>query len=232
VHKRIGIIGGLSPESTVEYYKHIFRRYVERFGEHSYPEIIIYSVSFQQYAVWPEQERWDLIAEGLTDVGRKLEAAGADFLLIAANTMHIVLEQVRAGVGVPVLSMLDAVAEAILAEGFRTVGLIGTRFTMGKTFYRDALSEHGIDALVPDQEDQRYINKVLYEELSNNVIREESRQDFLKIIDKLTGRGAEGIVLGCTEIPLLVNQAHIEIPVFDTTAIHAEAALNYALEGR
>ncbi len=232
MYKRIGIIGGLSPESTVEYYKHIFRSYVERFGDHSYPEVLIYSVSFQQYAVWPEEERWDLIAEGLTEVGRKLEAAGADFLLIGANTMHMVLDQVRAGVGVPVLSMLDAVAEAIQAKEFSTVGLIGTKYTMGKSFYRDALLSKGITALVPSREDQMYINKVLYEELSNNIIREESRAGFLEIIERLAADGAEGIVLGCTEIPLLVNQEHIEMPVFDTTAIHAEAALNFALEGR
>jgi aspartate racemase len=232
MHKRIGIIGGLSPESTVGYYTHIFRRYIERFGDHSYPEIIIYSVSFENYGIWPEQERWDLIAEGLTAVARKLEAAGADFLVISANTMHMVLDQVRASVRIPVLSIMDAVADAILARGFNKVGLIGTKYTMGKGFYRDALAARGITAIIPEQQDRVYIDRVLYDELPNNIIRDESREGYIKIINKLAAQGAQGIILGCTEISMLVNQQHLELPVFDTNAIHAEAALNFALEGR
>jgi aspartate racemase len=226
---RIGILGGLSPESTIEYYRHIIRAYVERYGDYAYPEIIIYSVSFQPYVDWPGQDRWDLVAQGLSEAAQRLESAGADFILIAANTMHAVIDHVQASIHIPVLSLLDVVGKAILARGMSTVGLLGTRFTMEKTFYRDALMEMGITVLVPDREDREYVNRVIYNELVAGDIREESRTGFVTIIKKLAARGAEGIVLGCTEIPLLVQEADVGIPLFDTTALHAQAALDLAL---
>jgi len=229
MHKRIGILGGMSPESTVEYYQHIARAYTERFGDYGYPEIIIYSVSFQPYVDWPQQERWDLVAQGLSEAAQKLEAAGADFIVIATNTMHLVFDEVQASVNVPMLNLLDAVGEAILARGMKTVGLLGTRFTMEKTFYQDALARKGVTVLVPDAEDREYVNTVIYNELVAGQICDESRAGFVAIIEKLAECGAEGVILGCTEIPLLVNEADAGMPLFDTTAIHAEAALNYAL---
>jgi aspartate racemase len=229
MHKKIGILGGMSPESTVEYYQYITHAYTERFGDYGYPEVIIYSVSFQPYVDWPAQDRWDLVAQGLSEAAQRLEAAGADFIAIATNTMHLVFDQVQASVSVPMLSLLDAVGEAILARGMNTVGLLGTRFTMEKTFYQDALARRGITVLVPDEEDREYVNTVIYDELVAGQIRDESRDGFVAVIKKLATRGAEGVILGCTEIPLLVSEAGAGMPLFDTTVIHAEAALNYAL---
>lgn len=231
MHKKIGILGGMSPESTVEYYQYITRAYTERFGDYGYPEIIIYSVSFQPYVDWPGQDRWDLVAQGLSEAAQKLEAAGADFIVIATNTMHLVFDQVQASVGVPMLSLLDAVGEAILARGMKKVGLLSTQFTMEKTFYQEALARKGITVLVPDAEDRQYVNAVIYNELVAKQIRGESRAGFVAIIDRLAARGAEGVILGCTEVPLLVSERDTNIPLFDTTAIHAEAVLRYAVEG-
>jgi aspartate racemase len=228
-HKKIGILGGMSPESTAEYYQHIVHTYTERFGDYGYPEIIIYSVSFQSYVDWPENNRWDLVAQGLGEAAGKLEAAGADFIIIATNTMHLVLDEVQASIKVPVLSLLDAVSEAILGRGIKTVGLLGTKFTMEKTFYQEALARKGIAVLVPDADDREYVNHVIYDELVAGQIRDESRAGYVAVIKRLAERGAEGVILGCTEIPLLVSEADAGMPLFDTTVIHAEAALNYAL---
>jgi aspartate racemase len=232
MHKRIGILGGMSPESTIAYYEYITRTYTERHGDYGYPEILIYSVSFQPYVDWPEADRWDLVAQGLSRAAQRLESIGADVLLIATNTMHLVFDQVQASVDIPVLSLLDAAGRAILARGMSTVGLLGTQFTMEKTFYQEALARQGIDVLVPDAEDRRYVNAVIYDELVAGQIRDASRAGFLAIIHKLASRGAEGVVLGCTEIPLLVNDADAGLPLFDTTTLHAEAALQFAVGGR
>jgi aspartate racemase len=232
MHKRIGILGGMSPESTVAYYEYITRTYTERFGDYGYPEILIYSVSFQSYVDWPNQDRWDLVADGLSQAAQKLVAAGADVILIATNTMHLVFDEVQARVEVPMLSLLEATAEAIQRRGLSTVGLLGTRFTMEKSFYQDALAGHGITTVVPDAGDRAYVNRAIYDELVAGQIRDESRAGYLSIIRKLAEQGAQGIVLGCTEIPLLVDEASAGIPLFDTTQIHAEAALNYAIKDR
>jgi aspartate racemase len=231
MHKRIGIIGGMSPESTIEYYRYITRTYTERYGDYAYPEMLIYSVSFQPYVDWPEQDRWDLVARGLGEAARRLEAAGAEVLVIATNTMHLVVDQVRASVAVPVLSLLDVVADAVLARGMRIVGLLGTRFTMEKGLYQDALARRGIEVLVPGEEGRAYVNAVIYDELVAGQVRDESRAGFVALIDELAGRGAEGVILGCTEIPLLVGEGDVDLPLFDTTILHAEAALAYALHG-
>jgi len=230
MHKRIGILGGMSPESTVAYYEYITRTYTQRYGDYGYPEVLIYSVSFQPYVDWPNQDRWDLVADGLSQAAQKLVAAGADLILIATNTMHLVFDEVQARVEVPMLSLLDATAEAILARGFHTVGLLGTRFTMEKGFYQDALARQGISTLVPDADDREYVHRVIYDELVAGKIRDESRAGYVAVIRKLAERGAGGIILGCTEIPLLVDEASAGIPLFDTTQIHAEAALTYAIE--
>jgi aspartate racemase len=229
MHKRIGILGGMSPESTAEYYRHLTHTYTDRFGDFSFPEILIYSVNFQPYVDWPKEDRWDLVAEGLSQAARSLEAAGADFIIIATNTMHLVFDEVQANVNVPMLSLLDAVGEAVLARGLETVGLLGTRFTMEKTFYHQALARKGISVLVPEADQRTYVDNVIYNELTAGQIKDDSRSGFVTIINKLAERGAEGVVLGCTEIPLLVSEDDVEVPLLDTTAIHAEAALDYAL---
>jgi aspartate racemase len=229
MHKRIGILGGMSPESTVEYYQYITRTYTERYGDYGYPEVLIYSVSFQPYVDWPNENRWDLVAQGLIEAARRLEAAGADLIVIATNTMHIVFDQVQDSVSVPMLSLLDAVAGAVLEADITTVGLLGTRFTMEKSFYQDALQARGIRVLVPDQAGRQYVNRVIYDELVAGQILDSSRAGYVDIVKKLADRGAQGVILGCTEIPLLIGEGDVGLPLFDTTLIHAEAALNSAL---
>jgi aspartate racemase len=219
----------MSPESTAAYYEYITRTYTERYGDYGYPEILIYSVTFQPYVDWPVADRWDLVAQGLSEAAQRLEAAGADFILIATNTMHIVFDQVQASVRVPMLSLLDTVAEAIQAKGMDTVGLLGTQFTMEKGFYGEALSRKGITVLVPDGDERRYVNSVIYDELVAGQFRDESRDGYLAVIRRLAQRGARGVILGCTEIPLLVSEGDAGLPLFDTTTIHAEAALRYAI---
>jgi aspartate racemase len=230
MHKKIGILGGMSPESTIEYYQHITHRYTQRFDDHGYPEIIIYSVSFQPYIDWPYAGQWDLVTEGLGKAGQQLQKAGADFIVIATNTMHLVVNEIQAQVKIPILSLLDAVGDVLEEKGIKKVGLTGTAFTMGKTFYHEALQPRGIQVITPDEDEQKYINDVIYNELVVGKINPESREGYLKIFDNLTERGAEGVILGCTEIMLLVKQSDTRLPLFDSTAIHAEAALNFAIE--
>ena len=182
MHKKIGIIGGMSPESTIAYYETITHLYTERFGDYGYPPILIYSVSFQPYVDWPNQGRWDLVAAGLSEAAQQLERAGADFIIIATNTMHLVLKEIQACVTVPVLSLLDVVRDTILARGMTTVGLLGTRFTMEQTFFHDALAAKGIAVLVPAPDDRALVNRVIYEELTAGQILDESRAEFVRII--------------------------------------------------
>jgi aspartate racemase len=229
MHKRIGILGGMSPESTVEYYQHITRSYTERYGDYGYPEVLIYSVSFQSYVDWPDRDRWDLVAQGLSDAARSLEAAGAEVIVLATNTMHLVYDEIQSSVTVPMLGLPGVVADAVLASGMDTVGLLGTRFTMEKSFYQDALARRGIAVLVPDEADRAYVNAVIYDELVAGRIRDESRAGYVAVIERLAQRGAQGVILGCTEIPLLVSEEDAGMPLFDTTRVHAEAALDYAL---
>ena len=179
--------------------------------------------------VWPGAERWDLVAQGLSEAAQRLEAAGADFIIIATNTMHLVFDEVQAGLNIPMLSLLKVVGDAILTKGLKTVGLLGTKFTMEKPLYHKALAKKGITVLTPDARDREYVNMVIYDELVAGNIRAESRARYVEIINKLAQQGAEGVILGCTEIPLLVSEKDAGLPLFDTTLIHAEAALNYAL---
>ena len=228
--KTIGILGGLSPESSVEYYLHITHSYTARFGDYAYPQIVLYSVSFQPYVDWPAQGRWDLIGAGLAQAAQKLQAAGADFIIISANTMHLVYDEIQAAVQVPVLSLVECVADAILAQGLHTVALLGTRFTMEKPLYQPVLARRGIQVLLPEADERALVNRVIYEELVAGTIRDESRAAYVQIIKRLVERGAQAIILGCTEIPLLIGPQDVAVPLFDTTRIHADAALAYALE--
>ena len=231
MHKKIGILGGLSPESTVTYYTYIIRKYTERFGNYGYPEIIIYSVNFQNYVDWGDAGRWNSIAEDMIKAARALERAGAEFGIIATNTMHIVFDEVRAAVKIPFLHLIDATADAIKARNYSNVGLLGTKFTMGRPFYRERLAANGIRAIVPEASDQEEVNRVIYDELVRGRFLNASRKRFMEIISKLRESGAEGVILGCTEIPLLVSEKDSSLPLFDTTAIHAQRALDYAVSG-
>ncbi len=228
--KKIGILGGMSPESTMLYYEHMTRTYTARFGDYGYPEILIYSVSFQKFVDWQHNGQWDQAIEEMAAALERLRLAGADFGLIATNTMHIVFDQVQRAVRMPLLSIVDAAAGAVREAGLQTVGLLGTVFTMKERFFREGLERSGIGALVPGPEDQRQVNDVIYQELCRGEIRPNSRRLFLEIIDRLRERGAEGIVLGCTEIPLLVEPEHCDLPLFNTALLHAGKALDFALQ--
>jgi aspartate racemase len=227
--KRIGILGGMTPESTITYYQHIVRTYQRRFGTHAFPAIVIYSVSFQQLEDWMEAGEWDEVARVLADGLRRLAAAGADFAVIATNTMHLLFDRLERESPIPLISIVDATARAIGRAGLRTVGLLGTRFAMEKPFYADGLARHGIRTIVPDREEREDIHRVIMRELSFGDLRESSRRRYVEIIENLVRQGAEGAVLGCTEIPLLIKAGDAPVPVFDTAVLHAEEALARAI---
>ncbi len=228
MHRKIGIIGGLSPESTASYYLHITHTYTERFGDAGYPEIIIFSVNFKQYIAWKNHGRWDLIAENLVRAAKGLQAAGAELGLIATNTMHKVFDQVNDSVDFPMIHIVDPTAKQAGELGLRTLGLLGTDFTMQDGFYQERLSRSGLETLVPDIESQNTVHRIIMEELTQGRFLNQSKENLIQIIQGLIKRGAEGIVLGCTEIPLIIKQQDISMPVLDTAVLHAEAALEAA----
>ncbi len=227
--KRIGILGGTSAESTVSYYSRITREYTRRFGDFAYPEILIYSLSFQEIADWQRAGDWEAIASKMAAAFQVLAGAGAQIGLIAANTLHRVYDAVANESPIPLLHIVDALAVAIQAEGCSTVGLLGTRYTMKESFYSDRLASHNIATLVPTSQEQEEIHRVIHEELAWGILRPSSKATYLQIIDSLAKRGAEGIILGCTEIPLLIREADSTLPLFDTAAVHADAALETAI---
>jgi aspartate racemase len=229
MHKKIGIIGGLSPESTVSYYLHITRKYVQLFGDYSYPEIIIYSVNLENYHIWRAENRWDKITDDLILVSEKLLNAGADFCVIATNTMHKVFNEVTKEVKIPFIHILTPTIYEIKKANIKRVGLLGTKFTMTENFYKEILQENDILPIIPTEEQQEIIHKIIVEELVRGQINSASKRKYLDIIDNLKELGAEGIILGCTEIPLLISQKDCSIPTFDTAVLHSDAALAFAI---
>jgi aspartate racemase len=219
----------MSPESTSLYYEHITRTYTAQHGDYGYPEILIYSVSFQKFVDWQRNGQWREAAREMSAALERLRLAGADFGLIATNTMHYVFDEVQQAVQMPLLSIVDATVEAIQVPGLRSVGLLGTVFTMRERFFLDGLERAGIEALVPEPESQVRIHNVIFQELCRGEIRPESRRLFLDIIECLRNRGAQGIILGCTEIPLLLQPHDCDLPLFNTALLHAGKALRYAV---
>ncbi len=232
MHKKIGVLGGMSAESTVTYYQYITRKYMELFGDCGYPEIIVYSVNFQRYVEWQHLGQYDKIAGDMISAAKALERAGADFALIATNTMHLMFDQVQAAVKIPFLHIVDATAEAIRARNLSKVGLMGTKLTMNAPFYKERLAANGVTMFVPDSSEQEEINRVIYEELVRGLLLESSRKRFADIIARMRARGAQGIIMGCTEIPLLISESDSSLPLFDTATIHAEKALRYSISER
>ncbi|MFE4398606.1 MULTISPECIES: aspartate/glutamate racemase family protein [Streptomycetaceae] len=229
--KTIGLIGGMSWESTAEYYRLLNRLTRERLGGLHSARLVLYSVDFAQIERLQTAGRWEEAGEVLADAARSLEAAGADLLLICTNTMHKVADQVAAAVSVPLLHLADTTAAAVRAAGLRRVGLLGTAFTMEQDFYRGRLAAGGLDVQVPQADSRALVHRVIYEELCVGLVREESRAAYRRVIGELVAGGAEGIVLGCTEIELLVRPEDSPVPVFPTTRLHAEAAVDAALAG-
>ena len=228
--KTIGMLGGMSWESTTLYYRKINEETRNALGGFHSAPIAMVSVDFQAIETLQHDDNWAACAEILADSARRIEAAGADLLLICTNTMHRVAPEIESAIGIPLLHIADATAARIKAEGIHTVGLLGTRFTMEQAFYRGRLEDHGIQVLVPPEDDRALVHKVIYEELCQGQVRAESRDEFLRIIDELASRGAQGVIEGCTEIVMLVRQSDTRVQLFDTTAIHAEEAVAEALK--
>ena len=231
--KTIGMIGGMSWESTVSYYKAINRSVKEALGESHSAKIWLYSLDFEEIKTLQHQGEWQKAAKILSDAAQKLETAGADFLMICANTMHKVAEEVQAEIFIPVLHIADVTADALVADGVTKVGLLGTQFTMGESFYKDRVSEkYGIEVIVPEKSQQEIVHNIIYAELLMGEIKDDSRQRYLEVIEQLHAQGAQAVILGCTEIALLVQQHHTKVPLYDTTDIHAAHAVMLALSSQ
>lgn len=228
--KIIGLIGGMSWESTVPYYRQINETIKHRLGGLHSAKIVLYSVDFHDIERLQHAGDWEAAGAMLAEAARSLEAAGADFLVLCTNTMHKVASSIEAAVAIPLFHIADPTATEIKRAGHSSVGLLGTRFTMEQAFYRDRLSErHGLQVIVPNAEDRDIIHRIIYEELCLGVVLPESRSEYRRIMESLAAQGAEAIILGCTEISLLVSQTDSSVPLFDTTAIHARAAAEEAL---
>ncbi|KAA3654232.1 MAG: aspartate/glutamate racemase family protein [Proteobacteria bacterium] len=228
--KTIGLLGGMSWESTVSYYQAINRGVNAALGGLHSARVMLASVDFGPIEAAQHRGDWDATAQMLTAAARSVEAGGADFLLICTNTMHKVAPQIEAALSIPLLHIADATAEVLRADGVRCVGLLGTRFTMAQDFYTGRLRERfGLDVRVPGAEEQDLVHRVIYDELCHGVVSDASRARYLEIITGLHAQGAEAVILGCTEIALLVQAEHTAVPLYDTTAIHAAAAVRRAL---
>lgn len=228
--RKLGLVGGMSWVSTIDYYRYINEGINQRLGGLHFAECIIYSVNFAEFMGNNAAGRWDATFRLLAAACDSLKAGGAEAIVLCANTAHAVADRVEQQVQLPLIHIVTATAAAITAQGLKRVGLLGTKFTMEMDFYARKLAEHGIEAFVPARLEARdYIQQTLRDELGRGVIRAETKQAYLGIINELIAQGAEGIILGCTEIPMLIGQADVAVPVFDTTRLHAAAAVEFAL---
>ncbi len=229
--KTIGLLGGMSWESTVSYYKEINEGVKKSLGGLHSAKICLYSVDFHDIEKLQQEDRWDDAAKILSNAARTIQAGGADFLLICTNTMHKVAQQVESSLTIPLVHIADTTAERLVSDGVRRAGLLGTKFTMEQDFYKKQISEkYAIEVIVPVTEEQDIIHHVIFSELCLGKTNEDSRKKYLEIINNLHIRGAEAIILGCTEIALLIQQHHAQIPLYDTAKIHAEKAVKLAMD--
>jgi len=230
--KTIGLLGGMSWESSIEYYRIINEVVKQRLGGLHSAQCLMYSVNFAEIEALQHAGDWDALTRQMINAVKRLKAGGADFLVICTNTMHRMADEIEAAAGLPLLHIADATAHAIQTMGLETVGLLGTRFTMEDDFYRGRLqAKHGISVIIPGKRDRETVHHVIYDELVRGKIRAESKAAYQRVIAELAGRGAQGVILGCTEIPLLIHQSDVAVPIFDTTRIHAEAAVEWAFAG-
>jgi aspartate racemase len=229
--KVIGLLGGMSWESSAVYYDILNREVKNRLGGHHSCECIMYSVDFSMIEELMRKGDWDTISGILVESARRLERGGAELLVLCTNTMHRLAPAIESGIGIPLIHIVDAVAARIGEKNISKVALLGTRYTMEQEFYKGRLTaKHGIQVIIPDLTGVEAVHRIIFDELVHGIIRKESLGEYLGIIEKLVERGAQGIVLGCTEIPLLVKQTDVAVPLFDTTAIHAETAIQLALD--
>jgi aspartate racemase len=228
--KTLGLIGGLSWQSTAEYYRIINSLIQKQLGGNNSAQIVIYSVNFAEVEKLQSEGNWDALETQLYEIGKKLELQGADCILFCTNTMHKVSTLLESKLHIPFIHIIDTTAAVIKANKMTKVGLLGTKYTMKEDFYKSRLlQKHNIETLIPTEDEIEFINYTIFNELVLNIIKPESKSKFLKIISSLVSRGAQGVILGCTEIPLLVQQCDLSTPVFDTTHIHSEQAVNFAL---
>ena len=228
--RTIGLLGGMSWESTALYYQGLNQRVKQELGGLHSAEIALVSVDFQIIEDLQHKNQWKEAGRILSEAALQVEAAGADFLLICTNTMHIVAPQIESTINIPLLHIADATADEIKKQGMARIGLLGTNFTMEQEFYAGRLEKkHGLQVLVPEKEDREIVHRVIYEELVLGIQKDESRKEYLRIIDDLHKRGAEGVIEGCTEIGMLVQQKHTNLPLFDTTEIHVQKAVELAM---
>ena len=228
--KTIGLLGGMSWESSAEYYRILNQTVKARLGGLHSASCLLYSVDFAEIEALQRSGDWENLTHTMIEAAQRLENAGADCLLVCTNTMHRMAPEIEDVLQIPLLHIADAAGDAIAARGIKTVGLLGTRFTMEGDFYRKRLEEKfDLEVLIPNDAERDIVHRVIYNELVKGEIREASRQAYLVVVDGLQSRGAEGVILGCTEIPPLVRQADTQLPLFDTTRLHAEAAVDWAL---
>ena len=228
--KTIGLIGGMSWESSAEYYRIINQRVKHKLGDLHSCKCIMYSVDFGEIEALQHKGEWEKLTHMMIDVAKNLEKAGAELIVICTNTMHMMADEVQSNIGIPLLHIADATAEQITVKKLKKVGLLGTRFTMSQNFYKGRIQEnYGVEVIVPTEAEQTIIHDVIYNELVQGIVKIESKKEYIKIIQGLVSRGAEGIILGCTEIPMLIKKEDIEVELFDTTAIHAAFAVDFAL---
>lgn len=228
--KTLGIIGGMSPASTAIYYDGINRLANEQKGGNASAPLIVYSVNFEEIAQYQRDGDWTRAGQKLADIAKTLQKAGAEGILLATNTMHKVADDIISAIDVPFLHIADAAAQAILAKDVQKVALLGTAFTMRETFYKDRLASFGIECLVPDESEQADIHRIIFDELTLGKITTASKQRYLQVIDRLQSQGAQGVVLGCTEIGLLITQQDITLPMFDTAWVHIEQGVEFVLD--
>lgn len=232
MQKIIGLIGGMSWESSAEYYRIINELVRERLGGLCSAQCLMWSFDFAEIEALQSAGRWDDATQEMIKAAQRLERGGADFVVICTNTMHRMADDVQAAINIPLLHIADPTAERMKKAGLSKVGLLGTAFTMEQDFYKGRLiNKHGFDVLVPDDGDRKTVHQIIYDELVQGIVNENSRQAYREIIDRLVARGAQAIILGCTEIMLLIKQNDSPVPVYDTTAIHAEAAVENSLAG-
>jgi len=228
--KLIGLIGGISWESSLHYYKIINEKVKKELGGLHSARCVLYSVDFENIARLQDEGNWQELNEIMIGIAKKLENIGAELIVICANTMHKMADLIEEQINIPLIHIVDATAKEIKKQGIKKVGFLGTKYTMEQDFYVKRLKEkHGIKVIIPKENDRDIIHDVIFNELCLGIIKENSKQQYLKIINDLERSGAEGVILGCTEIPLLITQEDVSIPVFDTTRIHAEHAVNFAL---
>ena len=227
--KTIGLIGGTTWYSSIDYYRYLNQIVNERLGGDESARIILNSVNYAEIKKLTQANNWIAVSKIISEMAKKTETAGADCLLLGANTMHHIAEEVSAAINIPLIHVADAAAKAIQQKDISTIGLLGTKYTMQFDFYKNRLATYGITTLIPDEINIGPINNSIYNELGKGILLPETKQMYLEIIDQLMQEGAEGIVLGCTEIPLLIKQDDSPVPVFDTTLLHATAAVDFAL---